>query len=329
MEQNAFKELTEDIQQDPNFLAAWMVRDGNSPPQPPDPPLFSTSPPKLDDPTGKDLLGAELALLVIRRLLQRSGAVALEVCRGMWYLTAAKHKQADLALQRVDKHIKSEIGKLEARLAERLSGAIFAGAAEVAIRQMNEGERQAFRANCNQQRQEVLNNSAWEFRRLLWLQQQMLTKLSIPGFDGPTLDNSSLDMQCRVCAYLHSAFYLRKRIGEKLHAKTLKSQEERLLKSGVQVMDIASIITMQANNFNMAQQQQQQQQKQQYGAIQLPPPPPPLPMGGGGMQYIPGQPQYIQQQQPPQQQQYGGSPMQAQQPNMMYGGVQPNRMNYS
>ena len=34
----------------PDLIAAWMVRDGNGPAQPPEPPLFEPSPPKLSDP---------------------------------------------------------------------------------------------------------------------------------------------------------------------------------------------------------------------------------------------------------------------------------------
>jgi tetratricopeptide (TPR) repeat protein len=34
----------------PDLAAAWMIRDGNGPAQPPEPPLFQPSPPKLSDP---------------------------------------------------------------------------------------------------------------------------------------------------------------------------------------------------------------------------------------------------------------------------------------
>ena len=45
----------------PDLAAAWMLRDGNDLAQPPEPPLFEPSPPKLQDLTGKDILGVELS----------------------------------------------------------------------------------------------------------------------------------------------------------------------------------------------------------------------------------------------------------------------------
>ena len=225
VEQAALTEILQNAQMDPDFTAAWMVRDGNAPPQPPEPPLFLAAPPKLSDPTGKDLLGEESALLVIQRLLEPSGSIVLEVCRAMWMLTAIKEQQSKKALTRFDETVQSEYEKLNAKLDERLS---VAGAAEAAVRQMNETERHSFQSNCNQQRQNVLSGIAWEFRQLLWIQQQLLSKLKVPGFDGTTVDASALEFQARVCSYLHSAFYLRQRVGENAHVQMMKSQGERL-----------------------------------------------------------------------------------------------------
>ena len=64
--------------------------------------------------------------------------------------------------------------------------------------------------------------------KLLCTQQQVLTKLQVPGFDGPTVDGNALELQSRLCSYLHSAFFLRARIGEEPHQAMLKSQAERL-----------------------------------------------------------------------------------------------------
>ena len=225
-EKLALEELTNGAQQNPDFMGAWMLRDGDSTAlSPPEPPLFSAAPPKLSDPTGRDILGEELALSLIQRLLQPSGAILLEVCRSLWMLTALKENQAQKTLQRLDETVRDELDKMNARLDERLS---VAGAAEAAVRLMNETERAGFQTSCNQQRQHMLNGIAWEFRQLLWVQQQLLTKLHVPGFDGTTVEAAELDFQSRVCSYLHSAFYLRKRIGEKNHITMLKSQVERL-----------------------------------------------------------------------------------------------------
>lgn len=64
--------------------------------------------------------------------------------------------------------------------------------------------------------------------QLLCTQQQVLTKLKVPGFEGPTVDANALELQSRLCSYLHSAFYLRARIGEAPHQAMLKSQADRL-----------------------------------------------------------------------------------------------------
>ena len=224
LEKNMLQELAENAQNDPGFMATWMARDGNASPQPPTP-LFGCSPPKLSDPTGKDFLGEELALQLIQTLLRPSGPIILQVCRGLWMLNGLKEHQAQKALAQLDGTIKKEITTLQARLDERLS---VAGAAESAVRQMNESERQSFQANCNQQRQSLLNSIAWEQRQLLWCQQQLLTKLKIPGFHGTTVDESELEFQTRICSYLHSAFFLLERIGPDSYSNMLKSQEERL-----------------------------------------------------------------------------------------------------
>ena len=152
----------------PEISAAWFVRDGDSLPNPPEPPLFLASPPKLADPTGKELLGTEKALEVITRLLKKdeedpSGTMLLEVCRGLWMLTALKEKEAAAAIDRVDQAIVSEMENLDSSLEARLS---VAGAASSAVQQMNDNERNAFQQACYQRRQEVLSAVAWDFRNV-------------------------------------------------------------------------------------------------------------------------------------------------------------------
>ena len=209
----------------PEMSAAWIARDGDAPPEPPMPPLFQPSPPKLTDPTGRDLLGGELALAVIERLLESSGSILLEVCRGLWTLTALKEKEATTALDKLDKEMTVEFGQMEANLDARLS---VAGAAASAIEQMNDGERAAFQQSCTHRRQQLLNYLAWEFRKVLCIQQNVLTQLKVPAFDGPTSDSQTLDLQSRICSLLHSAFYIRTKVGAKGHMAMLKSQAERL-----------------------------------------------------------------------------------------------------
>lgn len=227
IEETALLDITQNVKNDPLFLSTWMIRDGNAPPQAPEPPLFEAAPPKLSDPSGKDLLGEELALQLVQRLLEpNTGNTTLQVCRGLWMLTALTEDQTNKKLKRIDEELREDNKKIRARLDERLS---VAGAAETAVRTMNEIEIAGFENSCNQQRQTVLNEIAWDFRKLLWVQQQFLTKLKIPGFRGPTVDASELDYQSRICSYLHSAFFLRQRIGESAHTTMMKSQEKRLI----------------------------------------------------------------------------------------------------
>ena len=98
----------------PEISAAWFVRDGDSPPSPPEPALFTPSPPKLTDPTGKEILGTKLALAVITQLLKKdendsSGTILLEVCHGLWMLSALTEKKAANKIDAVDKSIVSTL----------------------------------------------------------------------------------------------------------------------------------------------------------------------------------------------------------------------------
>ncbi len=227
IEETALLDIVENVKNDPLFLSSWMARDGHSPPQAPEPPLFEAAPPKLSDPSGKDLLGEELALELVQRLLEPgTGDAALQVCRGLWMLTALTEEQTSKKLKRFDDELKEENKKIRARLDERLS---VAGAAATAVMTMNEIEIAGFEKSCNERRQTVLNEIAWDFRKLLWIQQQFLTKLKIPGFRGPTVDAGELEFQSRICSYLHSAFFLRHRIKAEAHTTMMKSQEKRLI----------------------------------------------------------------------------------------------------
>lgn len=269
-------DLLKGAQHDPSFLASWMVRDGTGPPQPPSPPLFLAAPPQLADPTGKSLLGEEMAQKLIHRLLEPTGPVMLEVCRACWTMSALTEQQSTNALSSLDASVKEELKKLKVRLEERLS---VAGAAEAAVRHMNTTERQAFEASCNQQRNTLLHNQAWNFRQLLWIQQQLLSKLNVPGFEmGTTVDETSLKYQAQICSYLHSAFYLRKRIGASAHQKMLQTHADRLK---AQLGSVPK--TRKKSRFSPPLAQSQPQSQTQYNSpyapqgMGVPPPPPPPP----------------------------------------------------
>lgn len=316
-----------------------MVRDGDAPPQAPEPPLFESAPPKLSDPSGKDLLGEELALELVQRLLQpNTGNATLQVCRGLWMLTALTEEQTSKKLGRIDEELREDNRKTRARLDERLS---VAGAAETAVRTMNEIEIAGFENSCNQQRQAVLGEIAWDFRRLLWIQQQFLTKLKIPGFRGPTVDARELEYQSRICSYLHSAFFLRHRIGESAHTTMMASQERRLIDMRDNPRPVFPNNRTTDNSPGMSPKLvgASPGQNNNNNNGHYPPPPPPMQLGSGVQQpgsappppysshlqlpppppppQMPPQPNYLQQQQgygvqyPPQ------PPQQQQQHNMM------------
>ena len=328
IEETALLDITQNSKDDPLFLSSWMIRDGDAPPQAPEPPLFEAAPPKLSDPSGKDLLGEELALELVQRLLEpNTGDAALQVCRGLWMLTALTEDQTSKKLKRFDDELREENRKIRARLDERLS---VAGAAATAVMTMNEIEIAGFENSCNQRRQTILNEIAWDFRKLLWIQQQFLTKLKIPGFRSPTVDAGELEYQSRICSYLHSAFFLRHRIGESAHTTMMKSQEKRLIelknnprspRRGGSTSPIMSghpgghspgpmQSTTHTGTYSMGGAQQQLTYPPH---LQLPPPPPPPPQSGylqqqqqqqPGFPYPPPPPQlmppgYSQQQQSP------------------------------
>lgn len=232
LEIQTLSEAMQSVPNDPSFMAAWLVRDGEAPPQPPHPSLFDAAPPKLSDPTGKDLLGENLALAVVQRMLEPSGGVVLRVCRALWMWALMKEKSSQDALKKFDVSLREEYEGLQKRLDERLS---VAGAAEEAVRMMNEQERQIFETKAQEERQALLTKIAWDLRQLQWASQQVLNKLQMPGFvsnhtsGGTTVDPQELQTQSTVCAYLHSAFFLRRRIGNKAHETMLRTQLERLL----------------------------------------------------------------------------------------------------
>jgi len=224
-EQVEFSSMLQNAPQDPAFTAAWMVRDGDTPPQPPATALFGPTPPKLSDPTGKDLLGEALALQLVTRLLEASGGVVLQVCQSLWMWTALKEQENTIALKTLDEKLVKESKELQAKLEERLS---VAGAAEAAVRAMNQSEEASFQSHCNEERQKILSKYAWDMRQVLWGQQLILGRLAVPGFAGGTVEDSTVELQSRIAKYLHSAFFLRKRIGEKAHQQMLTSQKTRL-----------------------------------------------------------------------------------------------------
>merc|ERR1712194_616701 len=97
-----------------------------------------------------------------------TGPVVLEVCRGAWAMQALKEREAMKALKALENNMTSDLQKLKPNCNARLS---VAGAASLAVSQMNDKETGYFLAKCNHQRQQLVDFMAWEFRQLLAIQQ--------------------------------------------------------------------------------------------------------------------------------------------------------------
>jgi len=230
---DALIKLTENMPR--SLTAEWHARDGDALPSRPEPPLFSCSPPKLTDPSFKDILGTELALKLIRLIIKKSdsdvtGNIVLDIASGCWTMTALKEKEARVRMKILDEKLTTGLEKRESELDGRLSAAKLSvtGALLSAVQEVNNTEKRQFIDICNQQRQQLLVNISWEFRHLFVTQQQLLTAAGLPGFDGPTVDATSIHIQANICAFLHSSFYLRNRIGEEQHLTMLNNLATRV-----------------------------------------------------------------------------------------------------
>ena len=254
VQEQTFLEVLQQPDLPPEIRGAWMMVDGTGIAQPPETPLFQVSPPKLSDPSGKDLLGADLALTLTQHLLETDrGSLVLQVCRALWVMTAVHERSTADRLDRLDADLQKAVTLKEAEFASRRS--VAQAAQQHAVEHIIQQERHALHQHVGVARQKLLQEMAWQSRRLLCAQQVILQKLQIPTFEeGPTVDPNRLEWQAKVCSYLHSAFYLRNRIGETTHVSMLRNQSNKLLKE---------------------QQKQQQQQQDQPSAPQPPPPPPP------------------------------------------------------
>lgn len=223
----------------PSAAAEWMAMDGDAIPSMPKG-LFGPSPPRLVDASGKDILGREGALDLLGMLLRgsdfgdrskndgdvgASGAIILDVCRGCWAITALAERRSMAAREALDKKLMTDLEKLEDDLDARLE---VAGGARSAVEEMNVAERREFLSSCKRRREDLHIYLCWEFRHLQSTQQEILTEAGVPGFKGATADDSVISCQIGICSFLHSAFYLRSRIGEDSHRRMLMSQEERL-----------------------------------------------------------------------------------------------------
>jgi hypothetical protein len=95
----------------PDIETLWHARDGGSLPSPPEPPLFSASPPKLGDPSGKDLVGNEAALQLLKMMVEKTadgkclGSTLLDLCEACWMMMALKEDETTKSLEWLDEKI--------------------------------------------------------------------------------------------------------------------------------------------------------------------------------------------------------------------------------
>jgi hypothetical protein len=105
--------LTASRNMPPEIEMLWLARDGGSIPTRPEPALFAASPPKLGDPSGKDLVGNETALRIMRMLTETThdgrslGSAVIELCHACWMMTALKEEEVERAQKSLEKKIVS------------------------------------------------------------------------------------------------------------------------------------------------------------------------------------------------------------------------------
>jgi len=131
----------------------------------------------------------------------------------------------------LDDTLVEELRSLEDRMANKLSAT---NESSEVMKALNAKDKEDFHAKATRQRQDVVTDAAWKLRSVLATQQLVLTKLRIPGFNGKTIDAVTIQRQSRVCAYLHSAFYLRSRVKEGPHRKMLLGHLKTLKEAKVQ-----------------------------------------------------------------------------------------------
>ena len=260
-----------------------------------------------------------MAVRLVERLLTPSGSLVLEVCRALWAWQGLWEQICgDGALEILDQNLLAQHEHLENELEARRS---VAGGVAEAVRQMNERERHNFQTNAQQQREQIITRHAWELRRVLCGQQLVLAQLQVPGFEeGPTVDDASLQYQSRIGQYLHSAFFIRTKMGAAPHESMLKSQLTKLKReqesSGGTRSPIGGhspvplrhrpVSPVPPPSYTLGASQQQQQQQTMMGMPvggyhnggvggYAPPPMPTLlnqPGGGGLPTYMPQPPSY-------------------------------------
>lgn len=300
-------------------VALWLVKDGDSHPLPP-PPLFQSSPPKLNDMSGRDLVGTEAALQLVCMQLKHSdddmnGSIVLEICRGCWALYYLLNTKANTALSRLDLQMTQELEALDSNLTVRHSVAI-GTPAEAAVKQTNEMERAEFIHQCNIRRHMVLDQNAWDFRYLLATQQQILTKAKVPHFNGISVDYNVITSQARVCSVLHSAFYVRNKVGEEMHVKPLKKIQETLMDQLQQEQE------EQGSSHKPSMFMQQQPIVHVHNTMQPPPPYQRNTRGGSNTQKKPGRKPGRQRKQP-----MVSQPTTQQQPPLTIPSIPPYALN--
>eukprot|EP00594_Rhizosolenia_setigera_P001077 CAMPEP_0178945110 /NCGR_PEP_ID=MMETSP0789-20121207/3544_1 /TAXON_ID=3005 /ORGANISM="Rhizosolenia setigera, Strain CCMP 1694" /LENGTH=477 /DNA_ID=CAMNT_0020624947 /DNA_START=223 /DNA_END=1653 /DNA_ORIENTATION=- len=144
----------------PEIMAEWLAMDGDSSPARPEPPLFDPSPPKLDDSSGKNLVGSEMALQIIRQCKHpEKGTLLLDICRSCWMMTALKEQEVQKAMVEFEKNMKEDLEALENKLSARLvvTDPVHADA----IQQTNQIERDDVQKQWKDRQKKFVGSIAW------------------------------------------------------------------------------------------------------------------------------------------------------------------------
>jgi len=144
-------------------------------------------------------------------------------------MMALKEKEGGEAIIALDEAMNAQWEAIKKKYEERKTAVEGSGPfAFAAVLKTNEADGDNFLKQCDLDRRKLVNTTAWRFRDLLAVQQQLLSKAGLPGFDGVSVDASTIEVQSKVCGFMHSAFYLRAKIGAGPHLTMLRSQEGRL-----------------------------------------------------------------------------------------------------
>lgn len=144
-----------------------------------------------------------------------------------------------------------------------------------AIQQTNQIERDDVQKQWKDRQKKFVGSIAWEFRKLLHVQQLILGSCNLPHFtpqshvpghtgiaNGSILlsvDPIVIKKQSRVCKILHSAFYVRAKVGKEPHCEMLAKKEATLM---TEIPTPPPTVTLSSSSTRHHQKSQRQKRQQ-------------------------------------------------------------------